>query len=72
MLGCATVAHAYKKTKKVGLRFKCDSMGNFDSIQCRGSVCYCVDQFGDQINGTSRHISQSSNMTCRMYGWTYV
>jgi len=62
--GCATDAHAFKKTKRVGLKFKCDSMGNYESIQCRGSVCYCADLFGYQINETSRHISQYSNMTC--------
>jgi len=31
---------------------QCTPDGGYDQVQCRGSVCYCVDKRGNEIQGT--------------------
>ncbi|XP_033117380.1 equistatin-like [Anneissia japonica] len=44
---------------------QCDESGDYKSIQCHGSVCYCVDRsYGNKIEGSERHISELGNFEC--------
>lgn len=36
-------------------RPKCTLEGEYESIQCQGSECWCVDAIGDVISGTIKN-----------------
>ena len=33
--------------------------GNYQSIQCMGGLCYCVDEYGRQVGGEVEQVDQS-------------
>lgn len=58
--GCEKEASEAKATGLVG-RFvpRCDEDGRYHPLQCRESVCFCVDRLtGGRIAGTERHVSR--------------
>lgn len=40
---------------------RCKEDGNFEEIQCQGSVCYCVDDDGNEVFGTKTNLPDSPN-----------
>jgi hypothetical protein len=36
---------------------QCTPNGGYDKVQCRGSSCYCVDNRGNEIQGTTLAIA---------------
>ncbi|KAL5009985.1 hypothetical protein ScPMuIL_012290 [Solemya velum] len=63
---CARAQDAYIEAGFVGKQFRCASNGNFESKQCMGSVCYCVDSDGRRVDENTVHIGSEAfaNMTC--------
>ncbi|XP_064649367.1 equistatin-like isoform X2 [Lineus longissimus] len=62
---CARDAAEYKKLGIVGQMFNCASNGNYEKVQCQGSVCFCTDENGKQLLGAQAvHIAQSSTLSC--------
>ena len=43
---------------------RCKLDGSFADVQCRGSVCYCVDEDGNDIIGTKTALA-SGKPTCK-------
>lgn len=43
---------------------RCTLDGSFADVQCRGSVCYCVDEDGNEIIGTKTALA-SGKPTCK-------
>lgn len=39
---------------------RCKPDGSYDDVQCRGSVCYCVDRRGHELQGTRVSMGQGS------------
>lgn len=39
---------------------RCRSDGSYDDVQCRGSVCYCVDRRGHELRGTRVNIGEGT------------
>ncbi|XP_074660674.1 equistatin-like [Tubulanus polymorphus] len=57
---CARDQFQWRKKKLLGLTFRCLKNGNYAPVQCRGSVCYCVDPRGrkSEIEVSIGHIRQ--------------
>ena len=36
---------------------RCANDGKFEKVQCQRSSCYCVDENGDRISGTSVNLA---------------
>merc|ERR1712150_152210 len=43
----------------------CDANGYFSPVQCFGSVCYCVDKSGSELEGYSSSIGMLATMNCQ-------
>merc|ERR1712033_158184 len=54
----------YQKSKLIGRMFHCETNGNYKSVQCLGSVCFCADKLGKQIGNSGVHISQRNSLNC--------
>ena len=37
----------------------CKPSGEYDNLQCQGSICYCVNKYGVQLFNTGRGIGQN-------------
>ncbi|XP_074657853.1 saxiphilin-like [Tubulanus polymorphus] len=62
---CARDQAEFLRTGMVGLSFDCADNGNYNPVQCRGSACFCADEFGKQIEGTdSVSIGRKDEMNC--------
>jgi len=61
---CAVKKAEYQATGMIGLMFNCATNGNYESKQCMGSVCYCVNSDGVKLVGTETHIAQFSALNC--------
>ncbi|KAF6040723.1 hypothetical protein EB796_000972 [Bugula neritina] len=62
---CARDKSAYFKLGIIGRLFHCTEHGDYENVQCHGSVCYCADRkTGKQIDGTGIHISAKSKLDC--------
>ena len=46
---------------------RCKPDGSYDDVQCRGSVCFCVDRRGNELRGTRVSIGEGSPK-CAMPG----
>merc|ERR1712228_84441 len=47
---CAREKHEFERSGMVGVRHRCEPKGgHYKSYQCRGTGCYCTDQFGHFI-----------------------
>ena len=46
---------------------RCKPDGSYDDVQCRGSVCFCVDRRGHELRGTRVSIGEGSPK-CAMPG----
>jgi len=44
---------------------KCDDNGEYLATQCMGSVCYCVDDGGNMIDGYQVNIGELASMNCQ-------
>ncbi|GAB1605671.1 nidogen-2-like [Argonauta hians] len=44
--------------------FLCERNGNYAKVQCTGSICYCVDDEGNQRTSSTVHISRSGSVKC--------
>ena len=49
--------------KAVGFKLYCESNGNYETIQCVGSSCACVNEHGDPL-GPSVPIYQKHLLRC--------
>ncbi|KAL4229460.1 hypothetical protein ACF0H5_012498 [Mactra antiquata] len=45
---CARDQYDYMQTGLIGKMFHCEANGNYASVGCTGSVCYCQDMYGKQ------------------------
>ena len=62
---CAHDEHEYTKTGMVGRMFFCATNGNYEVIQCHGSVCFCADRSGKQVPGSqSVGIWEQAKLEC--------
>ncbi|KAF0297647.1 Thyroglobulin [Amphibalanus amphitrite] len=62
---CARLKEETRALGLVGTSTNCDSLGNFERRQCRGSQCFCVDPHtGGQVSAQSVHIAQLSALDC--------
>ncbi|XP_045209325.1 uncharacterized protein LOC123561164 [Mercenaria mercenaria] len=61
---CAREQYAYMKTGLIGKMFYCDKNGNYASIGCSGSVCYCQDKMGKQVGTSTVGIWEKDSMNC--------
>ncbi|XP_064650454.1 equistatin-like [Lineus longissimus] len=62
---CARDKHEYSKLKMIGKHFNCASNGNYDKVQCMGSVCFCADENGRMALGAQRvPIGQHHTLNC--------
>ncbi|XP_076455753.1 uncharacterized protein LOC143290288 [Babylonia areolata] len=62
---CARDQYAYMQTGLIGKLFYCTTSGNYRTHACMGSVCYCVDQQGNQKEGSPTvQISQLESLHC--------
>ena len=64
---CARERDAYQKSGLLGKMFRCDAVGNYDTVQCVGSVCYCADENGSELLGAGAqkvHISEMHKLRC--------
>lgn len=61
---CARDKAEYEKTKMVGKMFSCSKNGNYEPIQCTGSVCYCVDENGKQVGDNGVPIGDTDSLNC--------
>jgi hypothetical protein len=49
----------------LGKIFRCKENGNYEDIQCEGSVCFCADENGKQIEGTQGvNIGKIGSLNC--------
>ena len=62
---CARDQYEYMQTGLIGKMFHCDSNGNYDKVQCTGSVCYCVDMLGQQQGSSSVAIADIGTLNCK-------
>lgn len=46
---------------------RCKPDGSYEDVQCRGSVCYCVDRRGNELRGTAVNIGKGSPL-CKTQG----
>ncbi|CAL1542194.1 unnamed protein product [Lymnaea stagnalis] len=60
---CIFLSVKHIRSKMVGsFRPKCTIDGNFEKVQCHGSMCYCVDEAsGTKVAGTEVHLPDSPN-----------
>ncbi|XP_013405500.1 uncharacterized protein LOC106170253 [Lingula anatina] len=49
---CARDLDDYQQLGIVGKMYNCDKYGNYDKIQCSGSVCFCADRTGKMLQAT--------------------
>ncbi|XP_074647601.1 equistatin-like [Tubulanus polymorphus] len=62
---CARDQYEYKQLGIVGKLFSCEQSGNYKSVQCSGSVCFCVDNKGLQLAGTDTvKIGETDRLNC--------
>lgn len=62
---CARDFDEYKKKGIIGRMFHCSEKGDYQSVQCRGSFCYCADRkTGQQVAGTGVHIAEKASLNC--------
>ncbi|GAB1609307.1 uncharacterized protein LOC115220918 [Argonauta hians] len=62
---CARAKAKFLKTNMVGQIFLCDTKGSYESMQCRGSECYCVNEDGKMLKtGSSFPIGSVSSNPC--------
>ncbi|XP_064643810.1 uncharacterized protein LOC135497812 [Lineus longissimus] len=57
-------AHAKKYGGALGKILRCKANGNYEDIQCEGSVCFCVDDFGKQIGSEGVNIGKMDSLNC--------
>lgn len=62
---CARARASYSTGLLGQFQAQCDSDGSYQARQCQGSVCYCVDDMGKQIQGYQANIGSASNMDCK-------
>ena len=54
---------------------RCDLNGSYADVQCRGSVCYCVDKDGNEIIGTRTPVASGNPVCkepCKFYYFTCI
>ncbi|XP_060563431.1 uncharacterized protein LOC132722863 [Ruditapes philippinarum] len=61
---CARDQYAYQQNGMIGKMFYCDKNGNYASVGCSGSVCYCQDKMGKQVGSSTVNISEKDSMNC--------
>ncbi|XP_060563427.1 uncharacterized protein LOC132722861 [Ruditapes philippinarum] len=61
---CARDQYAYQQTGLIGKMFYCDKNGNYASVGCSGSVCYCQDKMGKQVGTSTVGIWEKDSMNC--------
>lgn len=61
---CADAKEKHFRTELIGIQLSCDKQGNYQKVQCTGSVCYCVNEAGERLNTESFPISEAENYSC--------
>ncbi|XP_074647605.1 equistatin-like [Tubulanus polymorphus] len=62
---CARDQYEYQQLGMMGKLFACEKNGNYKSVQCSGSVCFCVDRKGLQLAGTDTvKIGETDRLNC--------
>ncbi|WAR09969.1 hypothetical protein MAR_035045 [Mya arenaria] len=63
-LECARDQYKYMQSGLIGKMFNCAPNGNYASVGCTGSVCYCIDQSGNQVGVSTIPIGQQDALNC--------
>ncbi|XP_052813858.1 uncharacterized protein LOC128240908 [Mya arenaria] len=61
---CARDQYKYMQSGLIGKMFNCAPNGNYASVGCTGSVCYCIDQSGNQVGVSTIPIGQQDALNC--------
>ncbi|KAL4229463.1 hypothetical protein ACF0H5_012501 [Mactra antiquata] len=61
---CARDQYDYMQTGLIGKMFHCEANGNYASVGCTGSVCYCQDLDGKQVGTTTVPIGEKDSLNC--------
>lgn len=62
---CARAEYDYKRSGMLGRSFVCRQNGNYEKVQCLGSVCYCVNEItGIKRGRLMAHISKKTTLNC--------
>lgn len=61
---CARDQAEYMATGLIGRLFHCTDNGNYQTYQCMGSVCYCVDSNGNQKGNKTASIGAINDLVC--------
>ena len=62
---CAREEADFGNTGMIGKSFNCDQLGNYGSYACVGSMCFCTDQNGNQIQSIPAvNITQLQTLSC--------
>lgn len=63
---CARDKDAYMSQGMIGRMFRCTEHGDYHTVQCIGSVCYCADKkTGQRLeNSEGVHITSQSELNC--------
>lgn len=61
---CLRQQLAGKRSKRLGAFVpKCRPDGEYEEMQCHGSVCFCVDEGGEEIVGT--RVPRHHSLNCK-------
>ena len=53
-----------RRNKRLGVFVpRCLPDGGYDKVQCHGSVCFCMDEEGEEVPGT--RVYRNENLDCR-------
>ena len=56
-----------RRNKRLGVFVpKCLPDGGYDKVQCHGSVCFCMDEEGEEVPGTRAHRNQDIDCTGKL------
>ncbi|XP_053372737.1 uncharacterized protein LOC123560167 [Mercenaria mercenaria] len=61
---CARDEYAYIQTRRIGKMFFCEKNGNYASVGCTGSVCYCQNKMGKQVGTSTVGIWEMDSINC--------
>ncbi|XP_022235272.1 thyroglobulin-like [Limulus polyphemus] len=78
---CECSREMWKRKNDEGLEWMtsphehCDSMGNYDELQCKDEICYCADPITGDPMGEATHIAGFHLLSCyneETHGKTYL
>lgn len=64
---CLRRQFSARRNKRLGVFVpRCLPDGGYDKVQCHGSVCFCMDEEGEEVPGTRVYRYQALNCTGKL------